>query len=186
MGEEALPGPKLRISLCFKYRLFEHHWCRHGESHFRTLLWRSLNRILSRLGGPGRTPRPDHITWCLPGMTGQGGWPLTVFLTPDKKPFFAGTYFPKRSRYGIIGLEELLPKLASLWKREPEKLAQAGEKLLRSVQDEFEAGAAKEMPGIETLDMAFDLLQESFDRRYGGFARCRNFRSHQLMFLLRY
>jgi uncharacterized protein YyaL (SSP411 family) len=167
------------------------HWCHvmERESFADPAVAELLNRdFISIKVDREERPDLDHIYMAAcQALTGQGGWPLTVFLTPDKKPFFAGTYFPKRSRYGIIGLEELLPKLASLWKREPEKLAQAGEKLLWSVQDEFEAGAAKEMPGIETLDMAFDLLQESFDRRYGGFGPAPKFPiPHQLMFLLRY
>ncbi|MGD2246740.1 MAG: thioredoxin domain-containing protein, partial [Candidatus Aminicenantes bacterium] len=61
-------------------------------------------------------------------MTGRGGWPLTIILTPDKKPFFAGTYFPKYRRFGQVGLTELIPKLAALWKTKKDELIRSAEK----------------------------------------------------------
>src|SRR5512139_2641186 len=66
-----------------------------------------------------REERPDidrvYMAACQ-SLTGSGGWPLTVFMTPEGKPFFAGTYFPKNTRYGQIGMLELLPKIAAIWK----------------------------------------------------------------------
>ncbi|MEW5784679.1 MAG: DUF255 domain-containing protein [Bacillota bacterium] len=74
---------------------------------------------------------------------------LTVFLTPDQKPLIAGTYFTKKSRYGISGMVELLPKLADFWKRECNKVFEAGEDLLRAVRRQGRAGkGTAELPGV--------------------------------------
>jgi uncharacterized protein YyaL (SSP411 family) len=62
-------------------------------------------------------------------MTGRGGWPNNVFLTPDKKPFFAGTYFPKLSRRGLPGLMELLPKIAEIWQNDRENVQKSAEQI---------------------------------------------------------
>src|SRR6478735_10381413 len=72
-----------------------------------------------------REERPDidHIYMAVcQAMTGQGGWPLTVFLTPDKKPFFAGTYFPKSRKYGRTGIMELLAQITEKWNEDHEKI----------------------------------------------------------------
>jgi len=65
-----------------------------------------------------REERPDidnlYMTFCQM-MTGSGGWPLTIIMTPDKKPFFAATYIPKESKYGLPGLIELIPRIRELW-----------------------------------------------------------------------
>ena len=137
-----------------------------------------------------REERPDldhiYMTACQ-ALTGQGGWPLTVFLTPDKKPFFAGTYFPKHSRYGIAGLMELLPKLAALWAKDREKAAQAGAELLGLVLRQGRAGGGAALPGEETLELAYRRLKDSFDEVHGGFGGAPKFPvPHQLFFLLRY
>ncbi len=120
-------------------------------------------------------------------LTGQGGWPLTVFLTPDKKPFFAGTYFPKNTRYGMAGLMELLPKLAKLWAEDGEKAALAGEELLGLVRRQARARGDAALPGEEALELAYRRLEDSFDEVHGGFGGAPKFPvPHQLFFLLRY
>ncbi|NLZ31615.1 MAG: thioredoxin domain-containing protein, partial [Firmicutes bacterium] len=119
-----------------------------------------------------REERPDldqlYMNACQ-ALTGQGGWPLTVWLTPDKKPFFAGTYFPKRSRYGIPGLMELLPRLASLWRERREQVAEMGEKLLQALAAQGRDEGGEALPGPELLDAAYRLLRDSYDGQYGGF-----------------
>ncbi len=137
-----------------------------------------------------REERPDldqiYMGACQ-ALTGRGGWPLTVFLTPDKKPFFAGTYFPKRSRFGITGLMELLPRLASLWKDQREQAVEAGEQLLQAVAVQGREGGGEALPGAGVLDEAYRRLRESFDERYGGFGGAPKFPlPHRLSFLLRY
>ncbi len=142
-----------------------------------------------------REERPDldqiYMAACQ-ALTGQGGWPLTVFLTPDKKPFYAGTFFPKRSRYGINGLIDILPKLSDFWKEDREKVVKAGDELTSALfkitRDTGNADAAglRELPGAELLDQACNHLKDSYDQKYGGFGEAPKFPApHQLMFLIR-
>ena len=84
-----------------------------------------------------REERPDidavYMSVCQV-MTGSGGWPLTILMAPDQKPFYAGTYFPKRSRYGQIGLIELLTSVAQLWTTDRQKLQDTGNQLTALLQ----------------------------------------------------
>ena len=137
-----------------------------------------------------REERPDldqiYMSACQ-ALTGQGGWPLSVFLTPEKKPFFAGTYIPKHSRYGITGLMELLPRLVSLWKNEREKAVQAGEQLLQAVAMQGRREGGGGLPGASVFDDAYRQLLGSFDEQSGGFGGAPKFPvPHRLSFLLRY
>ena len=90
-------------------------------------------------------------------MTGSGGWPLTIIMTPDKKPFFAGTYFPKESRFGRIGMVDLVKRVENLWVNERKQLLESSEKIIFALQD---AGA--ESPGRSltesVLKKAYSLL----------------------------
>ena len=137
-----------------------------------------------------REERPDvdqvYMSACQ-ALTGQGGWPLSVFLSPDKEPFFAGTYIPKRSRYGITGLMELLPRLAALWHEQPEEAVAVGKQLMAALAERGGANSGGALPGKALLDKAYRLLLDSFDERYGGFGGAPKFPvPHRLTFLLRY
>jgi len=118
-------------------------------------------------------------------MTGGGGWPLTILMTPEQKPFFAGTYFPKHSRYQMPGLMELLRQVAEVWQKDKTSLIDTGEKVAQHLRR-----AAEEK--MERLDKkpvkeAFALFCSSFDQVYGGFGNAPKFPTpHNLMFLLRY
>ena len=85
-----------------------------------------------------REERPDidHIYMAAcQALTGQGGWPLTVVMTPDKKPFFAGTYFPKESRGQMPGLKEILTQIDRLWRENKERLLDSSQKITRHLRD---------------------------------------------------
>ena len=86
-----------------------------------------------------REERPDidavYMAVCQ-AMTGSGGWPLTIFMTPDQKPFFAGTYFPKYGGYGRFGLMDLLDRVAYLWKNNREELLKAGNQITVAINQE--------------------------------------------------
>lgn len=135
-----------------------------------------------------REERPDidgvYMSVCQV-ISGHGGWPLSVFLTPEGLPFFAGTYFPKRSRMGMPGFLELLQEVARLWREERKKLTETGQKVREVLQ-----GAAKgEESFLEESDLerAFGQLRGAFDPRWGGFGEAPKFPTpHQLTFLLRY
>ncbi|WP_328702728.1 thioredoxin domain-containing protein [Alicyclobacillus suci] len=136
-----------------------------------------------------REERPDidhvYMTYCQ-ALTGEGGWPLTVVMTPDGHPFFAGTYFPKTSRYGRPGLIDILQQLADKWANEGERIREASADITRRMQPIFAAAPATFEPR-QAVDKAFEQLSARFDPEYGGFSDAPKFPSfHQLMFLLRY
>jgi uncharacterized protein len=143
-----------------------------------------------------REERPDldqkYMAACQ-ALTGQGGWPLTVFLTPDKKPFYAGTFFPKSSRYGITGMIDILPRLSTFWKEERTRVVQAGDELTEALRQMTRASkedlsaAVQNLPGTELLEKAYQQFKSSYDQQYGGFGQAPKFPApHQLIFLLRY
>jgi uncharacterized protein YyaL (SSP411 family) len=118
-------------------------------------------------------------------MNGSGGWPLTVFMTPGKKPFFAATYLPKRSRLGRPGLIELCERVKALWDFEPHKIDATAAQVTDGIGKAFEF-ASDEIPGFRLLDRAYDDIAMSFDGRYGGFEPAPKFPTpHRLLFLLR-
>ncbi|HPL54760.1 MAG TPA: thioredoxin domain-containing protein [Bacillota bacterium] len=136
-----------------------------------------------------REERPDidHIYMSVcQAFTGSGGWPLTIIMTPDKKPFFAGTYFPKRSRMGHPGLIEILEKTIESWNKQRDRLLAASESILDYLNSDSGADSAGELT-IEAAEKAFKDLKSDFDSEYGGFGRAPKFPSpHNLQFLLRY
>jgi uncharacterized protein YyaL (SSP411 family) len=122
-------------------------------------------------------------------MTGSGGWPLTILLLPDKRPFFAATYISRESRFGRMGMRELIARVKEIWSTRREDLDRAAEKSLSVLQ----RGAAEsdfahqEDLDATTVDAAYLALVDTFDERYGGFGRAPKFPSpHRLSFLLRY
>lgn len=136
-----------------------------------------------------REERPDidqiYMTVCQM-MTGSGGWPLTVVMTPDKKPFFAGTYFPKRGRFGRSGLMELLPRLAEAFHKTPDQVNQATSRIMQALQAEGHDLPTDVQP--ETLtDEAAMLISHRYDEVHGGFSEAPKFPSpHNLLFLMRH
>ena len=119
-------------------------------------------------------------------MTGSGGWPLTIFLTPDKIPFFAATYIPKESQYGRKGLIEIIKKVKDLWKYKYDLILQQGNQLLAALQ-ENSLTAKGETLTEAILEEAFQEFLTRYDRQSGGFGKAPKFPSpHQLLFLLRY
>src|SRR5712691_5771719 len=101
-------------------------------------------------------------------MTGSGGWPLTIVMTPDKKPFFAGTYFPKHGLGGRAGLVELLTSLYDAWKNEHEAVVRRADELVQQLRTSLARTAADE-PGAAALEQGFRELSALFDADRGGF-----------------
>lgn len=145
-----------------------------------------------------REERPDldqqYMAACQ-ALTGQGGWPLTVFLTPAKKPFYAATFIPKSARYGMNGMIDILPRLSAFWKEDSQRVVIAGDELIEAMRKlsgtDLNAGsgaaAGRELPGEELLHSAYGHLKGSYDQSYGGFGDAPKFPApHQLLFLLRY
>ena len=124
-------------------------------------------------------------------LTGSGGWPLTIVMTPDKRPFFAGTYFPKEGRWGRLGLTDLVPRILEIWKTRREDIVRSAAGIFNAVREaqahtEVSAAGQPELgPGI--LDQAFRDFEANFDGRHGGFGSAPKFPlPHNSAFLLRY
>jgi len=167
------------------------HWCHvmEHESFENATIAAFLNEHFVSIK-VDREERPDvdrvYMSF-VQATTGQGGWPMTVFLTPDLKPFFGGTYFPPASRFGRPGFLDLLGELARVWKEDRPRVDEAATELterLRAVatgaQPESEVGEPA------ALDAAVAQFQAAFDRRLGGFGQAPKFpRPSELLFLLR-
>ena len=129
--------------------------------------------------------RPDidsiYMTVCQ-AFTGNGGWPTSIFMTAEQKPFFAGTYFPKTSRYGIVGFRDLLLHIRKKWVEERETLLRFAEECTAAFrQDQVSYSQADET----SIEQVIGSLKESFDATYGGFGSAPKFPApHQLLFLL--
>lgn len=135
-----------------------------------------------------REERPDidhfYMETCV-AMTGHGGWPLSCFLTPDKKPFFCGTYFKKYDWGQIPGLISILNTISSLWKKDREQLILASEEIISYINKKRTSQANYSYDRFPEL--AFQHLQNRFDEVYGGFSPAPKFPSpHNLLFLMRY
>ncbi len=135
-----------------------------------------------------REERPDidsvYMEVCQ-AMVGHGGWPLTILMMPDKKPFFAGTYFPKRSSLGRAGILDILAKINGLWKENREKILESSNYIFSALQSKSEQDLYLEL-SPDILQKAVDAFESSFDSVNGGFRQKPKFPSpHQLCFLLR-
>ena len=135
-----------------------------------------------------REERPDidrvYMQVCQ-RLTGSGGWPLTIIMTPDGVPVFAGTFIPKEERYGRMGMMKLLPAIATRWQEDPEQLRTSGEKVLESLRTQ-EQTTSRDKISRQIFTVAENNFKQSFDREYGGFGNAPKFpRPHSLTFLLR-
>ena len=135
-----------------------------------------------------REERPDidqvYMSVCQ-ALTGRGGWPLSVFMTPERKPFFAGTYFPRETRRGMAGFLDICSSIADLWKNDRHRLLDSSEKITEAVQPSDSGGSGMNLDN-EILDTCFQHLQRAFDPEWGGFSNAPKFPTpHNCFFLLR-
>ncbi|GMA97774.1 thioredoxin domain-containing protein [Pelosinus sp. IPA-1] len=136
-----------------------------------------------------REERPDvdgiYMSVCQ-ALTGQGGWPLTIIMDPDKKPFFAGTYFPKHRKMGRMGLLELLTVVHKKWQENREEILEASNQIVNILQRPNQPNEKGQI-GTDLLEQAYLELENSFDPKYGGFGTAPKFPTpHKMNFLLRY
>jgi len=190
-GEEAFARARSEdrpVFLSIGY--FTCHWCNVMEEE--SFADPGVAALMNRAFVPvkvDREERPDidslYMTVCQ-ALTGHGGWPLTVIMTPDKEPFFAGTYFPKHSLPGRIGMMELVPAVMDIWNNRREEAAGSARRIIDAVR-QLAGGAPGPAPGVEVLDDAFKEFRERFDEDHGGFGLAPKFPTpHIIMFLLRY
>jgi uncharacterized protein YyaL (SSP411 family) len=136
-----------------------------------------------------REERPDvdsvYMAACQM-LTGSGGWPLSIFMTPQKKPFFAATYLPKQTRHGRAGLIDICRQVKDLWLNQNQKIETSAESIASNLDRAFTFSAADE-PDASLLEQAYKKIKASYDLQYGGFEPAPKFPTpHRLLFLLRY
>ena len=166
------------------------HWCHvmAHESFENPEVAALLNRDFVCIKAD-REERPDidavYMAVCQ-AMTGAGGWPLTVLMTPEQKPFFAGTYFPPKSRRGQMGLLEILSQAAFLWNTQREGLLEDSEYIAKRIGNLDKPQKSGE-PSVELLEKARRFYEQSFDLQWGGFGPAPKFPTpHNLLFLMDY
>jgi uncharacterized protein len=125
-----------------------------------------------------REERPDVDAVCMEAcqaMTGQGGWPLNAFLTPDQAPFYVGTYFPPESRHGLPSWRAVLEAVAAAWAERREDVVASGQQVLQAIGASTRVRATEEDLTQEQLTEAVEGVRRSYDPRQGGFARAPKF-----------
>ncbi len=166
------------------------HWCHvmEKESFEDPAIAQLMNRYFVPIK-VDREERPDidHVYMtAVTAITGQGGWPLTVFLTPDKKPFWGGSYFPPEARWGSPGLRDVLNSIHDAWQSKKEQILSSSHSLtdlLRQTPDV----SHPEILSPQVFEQAYQQFLNHFDQTYGGFGQQPKFpSSHNLSFLLRY
>lgn len=203
-GEEAFEAAKKQdkpIFLSIGYSTC--HWCHvmEAESFEDLEVADALNRDFISIK-VDKEERPDidtvYMNVCQI-VTGQGGWPTTIFMTPDQKPFFAGTYYPKRAIQGRIGLLDLLVQIQTTWKEHRGDLLSTADQILGILENQTPKRTSKDggesekeserEPSAESIEAlisnASKYFVSRFDERYGGFGTSPKFPSpHNLLFLM--
>ncbi|MES3629291.1 MAG: thioredoxin domain-containing protein [Longimonas sp.] len=137
-----------------------------------------------------REERPDidqlYMSVCQM-MRGNGGWPLNVLLTPDKRPFYAATYLPKQGRMGRMGMMDLMERIEALWTQERPKLEQEAEKIVDLLEQEGDTDTVDDTPTPGLLESSVQQFSRQFDRTHGGFGGAPKFpMPHTPLFLTTY
>ncbi len=167
------------------------HWCHvmAHESFENEEIAAQLNRAFIPIK-VDREERPDidqiYMT-ATQAMTGSGGWPMSVFLLPDGKPFFAGTYFPPQARYGHPGFADILHTIEKIWAEDRTKLLESAEKITAYLRQASSSGGSPGSLAPDLPDQGFAALSGMYDRSYAGFGDGNKFpQPVYLEFLLRY
>jgi uncharacterized protein YyaL (SSP411 family) len=167
------------------------HWChvmeRESFEDLEVAAVLNANYISVKVDREER-PDVDHVYMMVcQAITGKGGWPMTMLLTPDATPFFAGTYLPKLPRGGAPGLLPLLEQAAKLWRENPAQLVASGEKVVSALHEITSAMVSDEVYTVDSnvLAQANAHFVNSADAEFGGFGQAPKFPSpHQVAYLL--
>ena len=162
------------------------HWCHvmAHESFEDEEIAQVLNKYFISIK-VDKEERPDidsvYMSVCQ-AFTGSGGWPTTIFMTPDRLPFFAGTYFPKTSRYGMPGLYQLLIEIHNQWDGNKQRLINSAMDITKKLQQTDISGGKID---LSLLQQGEEMFEHSFDSEYGGFGPAPKFPiPHNLLFLM--
>ncbi|MGO4882973.1 MAG: thioredoxin domain-containing protein [Bryobacteraceae bacterium] len=171
------------------------HWCHvmERESFENEAIAAIMNRhFISIKVDREERPDVDRIYMAfVQASTGGGGWPMSVWLTPDLKPFYGGTYFPPEQRYGHPGFPMVLERVAEVWRQDRDRIEESGREAIEQLGKQTAVAAVGPESALradkDTLDSAFYVFRRSFDTRYAGFGNAPKFpRPVTLNFLLRY
>ena len=167
------------------------HWCHVMERE--SFESEAVARILNRFFVPikvDREERPDVdriYMMFVQATTGSGGWPMSVWLTPELKPFYGGTYFPPDNRYGRPGFSAILEHIAGVWRDDQAKVEKSGSDMVVQLRGYASVTGAPGIIGKDTLEGLFSHFRRSFDSQYGGFGNSPKFpRPVALNFLFRW
>src|SRR4051794_17307919 len=166
------------------------HWCHVMERE--SFENEELAEVFNRYFVPvkvDREERPDVdriYMMFVQATTGGGGWPMSVWLTPDLKPFYGDTYFPPDNRWGRPGFKSVLEQLATAWRGDRDRINQSGSEILEQLEKHLAPGASYR-PDDSVLESGFLQFRRSFDSRLGGFGNAPKFpRGVAYNFLFRY
>ncbi len=164
------------------------HWCHvlAHESFEDEEIAEILNKYFISIK-VDKEERPDidsvYMAVCQ-AFTGSGGWPTSIFMTAGQKPFFAGTYFPKTSRGGMIGFRELLLAIHKKWVSDRDMLLRDSEKIIEHLNN---SKSVSDIADIDLTHLAVSQYERIYDEKYGGFGRAPKFPTpHNLLFLFDY
>ena len=155
------------------------HWCHvmAHESFESEEVTAIMNREFVNIK-VDREERPDvdrvYMTF-VQATTGGGGWPMSVWLTPDLKPFVGGTYFPPEERYGQPGFKKVLERIATAWKENHDNIVEQGGKIVAALQESQSAAKGEAQIDAATLEAAYRQIDRSYDPKEGGFGNAPKF-----------
>ena len=166
------------------------HWCHvmEHESFEDDSVAKLLNEnFISIKVDREELPEIDHLYMSVcQAMTGSGGWPLNIVMTPEKEPFFAGTYFPRDRRGGRSGMFQILPMITEAWTNKRDDIMSSVNQV-KNYLDKINSKPAGDNISEELIASAYEQFHNGFDEEYGGFFRAPKFPSpHNLIFLMRY
>jgi uncharacterized protein YyaL (SSP411 family) len=155
------------------------HWCHvmDRESYENTEIARVINEHYVPVK-VDRDERPDidaRYQTAVSALTGQGGWPLTAFLTPDGKPFYGGTYFPPEDQYGRPGMRRVLEAIAHNYRAERDKILESADKIAEALGSVERLTKGDRGAGQDVLAALLDGITQMFDPQYGGFGNAPKF-----------
>jgi uncharacterized protein YyaL (SSP411 family) len=166
------------------------HWCHvmaHESFEDETVAGVLNDAFVSIKVDREERPDVDRVYMAfVQATTGSGGWPMSVWLTPDLKPFFGGTYFPPTSRWGRPGFVEMLREIARVWRSERDRVIESADAVTEQLRAMDGQAPDARMPGAAALVRTVGQFAGTFDRRQGGFGGAPKFpRPSELLFLLR-
>ncbi|WP_208027975.1 thioredoxin domain-containing protein [Rhabdothermincola sediminis] len=179
-GEEAFAEARRRdVPVLLSVGYSSCHWC-HVMAHesFEDPDTAAVMNELFVNVKVDREERPDVdaiYMEAVQAMTGHGGWPMTVFLTPDGRPFFGGTYFPRTARGGMIAFTDLLARIAQVWRERRDDVVGQAHELTEAISRTSRLQPGEDLPGSEALRAAGAELRRQFDPEWGGFGRAPKF-----------